>query len=72
VTSGESRRTTGNGSRASISWERTRKRPGKGKKPPCLLGVLVEGFFVPAMVHDSGSTEGMGCRAKWAWTAAVT
>jgi hypothetical protein len=24
------------------------------------------------MVHDSGSSEGMGCRAKWAWTAAVT
>src|SRR5262249_4131742 len=26
----------------------------------------------PAMVHDSGSSEGMGCRAKWAWTATVT
>lgn len=25
-----------------------------------------------AMVHDSGSSEGMGCRAKWAWTATVT
>jgi hypothetical protein len=23
-------------------------------------------------VHDSGSSEGMGCRAKWAWTATVT
>src|SRR6185437_13861665 len=23
-------------------------------------------------VHDSGSSEGMGCRAKWVWTATVT
>jgi hypothetical protein len=27
---------------------------------------------VHALVHDSGSSEGMGCRAKWAWTATVT
>jgi hypothetical protein len=24
------------------------------------------------IVHDSGRSEGMGCWAKWAWTAAVT
>jgi hypothetical protein len=37
-----------------------------------LLLALENGISLLATVHDSGSSEGMVCRTKWACTATVT